>query len=264
MKKKLCKSCSGPLDEFSKEEIIMEGFCPHCVDKKGEVKSYGEVLKGMIEYIQAEHKEIEEKHQLSKAQEWLREGEVWKEKFLDEELVIDVIRKGHLREIFKNNQNYKHNCLKCMYYQDEDYDLDKKSKWLDKVNDKYGSCANVIYWKGELVGFAQYAPKSEFPKLKKLDGKNYDPKQWYISCLFITDRNENLNGEDRKNLAVKLLNYVIELLIERGVESVEISPAIKSETLSSTIYNWSFYKKLGFEEVSRGKEFVVANIEFEN
>ena len=264
MKKKVCKSCSGPLDEFAKEEIIREGFCPYCVDKKGEVKSYDEVLKGMIEYIQNEHKEIDKQDQLSKAQEWLREGEVWREKFLDEDLVIDVIRKGHLKDIFQNNENYKHNCLKCMYYQDERYDLNKKSRWLDRVNDKYGCCANVVYWKGDLVGYSQYAPKKEFQKLKKLEGENFDSDQWYISCVFITDKKKKLDESKREQLAVKLLNYVLGILKERGISSIEISPALDADTLSSTVFDWEFYKQFGFEEVSRDEEFVVAKRNFNN
>lgn len=77
----LCKSCSGPLDEFKPEEIIKEGFCPYCVDVQGNLKSYGDILDGMLAYIEADHPEISEEEKLPTAKKWLREGEVWGQVF---------------------------------------------------------------------------------------------------------------------------------------------------------------------------------------
>lgn len=76
-KTELCKSCSGPLSDFKKEEIVKEGFCPYCVDKSGELKCYDEVLKGMLAYIESDHPEISHKDQKPTAEKWLLEGEIW-------------------------------------------------------------------------------------------------------------------------------------------------------------------------------------------
>jgi len=80
-KSDVCKSCSGPLDDYNKKEIIRDGFCPYCVDKSGNLKSYADVLTGMLEYIQSDHPEISEKDKVATANKWLREGEVWSQTF---------------------------------------------------------------------------------------------------------------------------------------------------------------------------------------
>lgn len=79
--KKLCKSCSGPLSDFKKDEMIAEGFCPYCVDESGKLRCYDEVLKGMLDYIQSDHPEISEKDQKTTAEKWLLEGEIWGQVF---------------------------------------------------------------------------------------------------------------------------------------------------------------------------------------
>src|SRR5690349_13527974 len=76
---KLCKSCSGPLSDFDPKDLIHPEFCPYCVNEKGQVKSYKDVLDQMIEYIESDHPEIHNKEE--KAHEWLHEGPVWSQKF---------------------------------------------------------------------------------------------------------------------------------------------------------------------------------------
>lgn len=78
-KSKLCKSCSGPLNEYSKKDLKNPDFCPYCVDKMGNLKDYKDILEGMINYIQNDHPEIKEENRTEKAVEWLKEGPVWGE-----------------------------------------------------------------------------------------------------------------------------------------------------------------------------------------
>lgn len=78
---KLCRSCSGPLSDYKPEEIIKDGFCPYCVDKRGNLKCYDEVLKGMLDYIQSDHPEISQNDRKPTAEKWLLEGEVWGQVF---------------------------------------------------------------------------------------------------------------------------------------------------------------------------------------
>ena len=146
-KQRLCKSCSGPLSDFKKEDIIKEGFCPYCVDKSGNLKSYGEVLDGMLEYIKTDHKEIKKSKQLSTAQTWLSEGEVWKEKFVENDIVIDSYRNGNLRAIPKHKhekEGFEHSCSECMYYQKCDDNVEKHERWLTRMQKKYETCNNLL------------------------------------------------------------------------------------------------------------------------
>lgn len=256
-KKHLCKSCSGPLDEFPKEEIIKEGFCPYCVNKEGTLKSYGDILKGMLEYIKAEHKEIKERDHLSTAQKWLREGEVWKDKFVSNDIVIDSFRDGNLREIGSHRhetEGFEHSCAECMYYQGYDDNLEKREKWLEEMQQKYGACGNLLYYKGKLVGFAQYAPQKEFHKLEKLKQENSKDDIWYISCIYI---NPKTKSSLKKKLVKLFLEYIIKSLKSRKIKLVEISAALQDGTISSIPYSWKFYEDIGFKKTSEDKEYAV-------
>lgn len=76
----LCLSCSGPLSDFRSEEIDKHpGFCPNCVDEKGRLKTYMEILEGMIDYIKNDHPEIADEKQVPQAEKWLEEGPIWGE-----------------------------------------------------------------------------------------------------------------------------------------------------------------------------------------
>jgi hypothetical protein len=77
--KKLCKSCSGPLEDSNQEDIVNPDFCPYCVDEKGKLRGYKEILEGMIEYIQSDHPEVQKEDQYKQAVEWLEEGPIWGE-----------------------------------------------------------------------------------------------------------------------------------------------------------------------------------------
>lgn len=132
---KLCKSCSGPLKDFHNDEITQDGFCPYCVDEKGNLKCYGDILDGMIEYIESDHPEIAKADRLNTAEKWLSEGEVWSKKFVTDNVVIDSIREGDLKRIKSHEhkeENFSHSCGDCMYYQNCEDSLDKKKNWLKK------------------------------------------------------------------------------------------------------------------------------------
>lgn len=98
-KSKLCKSCSGPLDEFDKSKVIKEGFCPYCVDSKGELKSYAEIMDGMIEYIISDHPEVPQSKRKLMAKEWLEEGPVWREVYTGLIIEESLEDKAILKEV---------------------------------------------------------------------------------------------------------------------------------------------------------------------
>jgi hypothetical protein len=259
-KKKICKSCSGQLDDFDEKDIKKEGFCPYCVDKQGQLKSYGDVLAGMLEYIEAEHSEIDKKDRLSTAQKWLQEGEVWKERYVSNDIVIDIVHKNDLARIQAHEhkkEGFSHSCGECMYYQACDDSVDAKEEWLSQMEKKYGTCANVVYYKNDLIGFLQYAPKQEFPKLKEEPGDTEPSNDWYIACIYV---DSGIPEETRKKIVRLSLKYILKSLGKRQIETAQISAPIDAETLSSTPYNWEFYESLGFDEIDRDNEWVLGRI----
>ncbi len=259
-KKIVCKSCSGPLDDFNEKEIKKEGFCPYCVDKQGKLKSYGDILAGMLEYIESEHTEIDKDDRLSTAQKWLQEGEIWKERYVSDDIVIDIVHKDDLAKIQAHEhkkEGFRHSCGECMYYQSCDDSIDAKEKWLREMEKKSGTCANIIYYKDNLVGFLQYAPKQEFPKLKEETGDTALTDDWYIACIYVDC---DIPEEKRKRIIRLSLRYVLKSLRQRQIETAQISAPINAKTLSSNPYNWEFYKSLGFNEISRDDEWVLGQI----
>jgi hypothetical protein len=98
--KKLCKSCSGPLDEYKKEDLKNPDYCPYCVDEKGDLRSFADIFDGMINYIKSDHPEVEVKKRSKQARDWLVEGPIWGEKWrgciveesLEDRSLLDLVK----------------------------------------------------------------------------------------------------------------------------------------------------------------------------
>lgn len=121
----------------------------------------------------------------------------------------------------------------------------------------HGSCGSVLYFKGELVGYAQCAPKSAFPKIQKSHQTSTDSEIWYISCIFI----DSTIPSRRKSQFVKLfLDDTLNKLNEKGVKLVQVSAPIRDGTISSTPFDWEYYKTQGFKEIERDNEYVVGEL----
>jgi hypothetical protein len=65
--------------DYPDAKVVNPDFCPYCVDSKGELKCYDEILDGMISYIKNDHPDIVGDKQLETAQKWLEDGPVWGE-----------------------------------------------------------------------------------------------------------------------------------------------------------------------------------------
>jgi hypothetical protein len=259
-KKDVCKSCSGPLDEYSNEEIIAEGFCPYCVNRKGKLKSYDDILEGMLAYIQKEHEEIDKHDQLSTAEKWLSEGEVWKDKFISQNIVVDNVREENIEEISAHThkeEGFSHSCSECMYYQDCDDSLSEKLKWFKRMRKKYGECGKLLYVRGKLVSFIQFAPKTEFPKLKESQQDSTNTDVWYISCIYINIESKEAKKQEYIKLLIK---YVLQDLSQRGVKRVETFAPKEKGIISSMPLTWKFYEEIGFKRVSQDDDYILGAV----
>lgn len=249
MKQKICKSCGGPVKDYPGMKVINPDFCPYCVDEQGELKSYKDVVDLMIEYLEQDHKEIPASKRLDTAQKWLSEAPAWENKFVKKDIVIEDVREQNMKDIPTMNKKKKYICSQCMYYQKQAHKLEIKEEWFKKMNKKYGPCARILYYKGKPVGYAQFAPKKEFPKLK--DSKKQDKNVWYISCIAIK---KDLQGQ---GLGKILLNSVLDALKKRGVEKVQVYGRISGDASNYSSGYWSMYEKAGFRQIGGGKDFKV-------
>lgn len=253
--KEVCKSCCDPLDKFNKKDIIKEGFCPSCVNEVGDLSSYGNILDGMLEDIAMYHPEVGENDRLKTAQRWLSKGEVWKDKFVEENVMIDSYRNQNLSLIPKHrHEGFEHSCAECMYYQGCDDSTEKHEDWLMRMQKKYGDCGNLVYYNGKLVGFVQYAPKKEFSRLDELETGSTNSDSWYISCIYV---DKSVSSKTKERIVVLLLRYILRSLKNRGVTTVEISAPIKKDTISSNTFTWDFYQEYGFTKKGRDDKYVV-------
>jgi len=244
-KTKCCKSCDGPLDEFNKKDLIHPDFCPYCVNRKGNVKSYKDIIDMMIDYIKTEHKEIPQAKRLPTAQKWLRKTPVWRKKFVAKDIVIEDIRDENIKDIPQMSRKY--DCSSCLYYmqkENKSESVKQKRRWFLSMEKKYGSCGKIFYFQGIPVGFAQYAPKNEFQKLETLKKGSTKTNAWYISCLAIKKKYQG------KGLGKTLLHTVLLDLKTRGVIKVYACGQINGDAQDFSSGYWSMYAKEGFCEIS--------------
>lgn len=251
---KLCKSCSGPLSDYKNEQLKHPDFCPYCVDDEGKLKSYGDILASMIDYIKHDHKEIPQDKQLDTAEEWLKEGPVWKEKFVTKEVVIEGVREQNIKDIPIMNKQKHYDCNRCMYYmmQSGKKSVKTKSEWFKQIMKKYGiSGGKILYFKGESVGFTQFAPKKEFIKLEELSKNSTKTDSWYLSCLAIK---KEYRG---KGFAKLLLKSVLSTLKKKGVKKLQACGQVSGDSDNYSSGYWKLYSEFGFKKIGGNKDFTV-------
>lgn len=98
MPNKLCKSCGGPVDNHIHKD---KGFCSYCVNEKGYLKTYSDILDGMINYIKTDHKNIKEEDRLKVAKEMLEKDSIsWNEIFTGV-IIEESLNNKELLKLFK-------------------------------------------------------------------------------------------------------------------------------------------------------------------
>jgi GNAT superfamily N-acetyltransferase len=111
----------------------------------------------------------------------------------------------------------------------------------------------LVYEKGEPVGWCQYGPREEFPRID--NGRNYrglapkdsTEKLWRITC-FVVDRNYR-----RRGIAGTALKAALETIKKKGGGLVEAYPVARWEGSFgnvSTHGTVSMFEKAGFKTVA--------------
>lgn len=165
------------------------------------------------------------------------------------EILIKDINSSNFDDIPAMSERF--DCKECMYYQKGKKDREGKKEWFDLMKDKYGCCGKILYFNGEAVGFAQFAPKKEFPKLGDLEKRDKNGDVWYISCIAVKSE---FHGRGFGKL---LFASVLDDLKKRGVGKVEGSGRISGKVDNYSGGYWSMYEAFGFREIGGGKDYKV-------
>lgn len=108
----------------------------------------------------------------------------------------------------------------------------------------------LVYLKGEPVGWCQYGPREELPRIdagtsyRRLALKDGGRRLWRISC-FCVDRKHRKSG-----VAAMALKAALESIREKGGGLVEAYPVTSSGALAAWFGTVSMFEREGFEVVA--------------
>jgi GNAT superfamily N-acetyltransferase len=118
----------------------------------------------------------------------------------------------------------------------------------------------LVYCGGDPVGWCQFGPKEEVPRVDRKKGYSPGPEDpWRITCFFV-DREHR-----RMGVARKALNATLGSVQRKGAKSVEAYPVLvgKGKTYSSFLWSGTseLFESAGFKLVRRlGKSSAVYGI----
>jgi hypothetical protein len=156
----ICKSCGGPVKDYPNKKVVNPCFCPYCVDEAGELLGYKEIVETMIDYIKSDHPEIKKEKRIDKAEEWLRETEVWGEKWrgciieesLEDKEVLKLIKILKSEVSNDSNQETNHGYKTWHIHEVEFFRTE-----LDKIIDLLKNNLRVGKWWVDLSGKEEIA-----------------------------------------------------------------------------------------------------------
>lgn len=123
--------------------------------------------------------------------------------------------------------------------------------------EKGSSHGILVYADGEPVGWCQYGPKDELPRIdagtayRKLALGDHGQRLWRITCFWV-DRNHRNEG-----VASTALAAALESIRKRGGGLVEAYPAKVKGFPADWTGTWSMFRKEGFEVVAPYSKFNV-------
>jgi len=164
------------------------------------------------------------------------------------EVDIEDIRKSNLK-------NIPNSCRGCVYWEfPDDFEKNKsapqkkggletkKREWFEKSLEEFGTSGKIVYYNGEPIAYAQYAPSTRLPNTNAYESKPVGkPEEGvvFLSCLYVTD--ETMRD---KGIGKLLLQNIVEDLRRRGFKAIEtFARRSQAENPSGPM---AFYVKNGF------------------
>jgi GNAT superfamily N-acetyltransferase len=109
----------------------------------------------------------------------------------------------------------------------------------------------LIYSGGEPIGWCQYGPKEELPRIdvgttyRRLSLDDGGKKLWRITCFWVDRRHRN------RGVAGVALKAAVDSIGKKGGNIIEAYPAVRKGFPSDWTGTLSMFKKEGFEVVAR-------------
>ncbi len=122
----------------------------------------------------------------------------------------------------------------------------------------------LVYCDGEPVGWCQFGPKDELPRVDRKKGYSPTPGDlWRITCFFV-DRDHRRMGVTRQALSA-----AVRAIGERGAKSVEAYPILLGTGKTSASFLWGgtseLFEAAAFRRISRlGKSSAVYRKDLRN
>lgn len=109
--------------------------------------------------------------------------------------------------------------LECVFWET---DLDEppdprfhKEEWFSSTLLEWGPCAKLALDEDEVVGFAQFAPPSLFPRVAGFPAGRVSPDAVYLAYCYVTERHRG------RGVGSQMVRAVARDLVERGFRAVE-------------------------------------------
>lgn len=130
-----------------------------------------------------------------------------------------------------------------------------KNKLAMKAVFQSGKSPGLVAFDGnKAIGWIQFAPRSEFPRLKtsRILKPVDDKEVWSVSCFLVHKTHRN------QGLSLSLLDAACQHAEISGARILEGYPIEPNKTPYPPVYAWvgfaSVFKKAGFEEIARRSE----------
>lgn len=109
--------------------------------------------------------------------------------------------------------------LGCVYWET---DLEEppdprfhKEEWFSSTLLEWGTCGKLLLDEDEVVGFAQFAPPSLFPRLAAFRAGRVSPDAVYLAYCYVTE------GHRGRGVGSEMVRAVARDLVDRGFRAVE-------------------------------------------
>ena len=110
-------------------------------------------------------------------------------------------------------------CMTSVFWElDEDDDLDpffQKEEWFSSTLLEWGRCGKLMVEEETALAFAQYAPATLFPRLRRFRTGRVSPDAAYLSYCFVVE------GRRGRRLGAELVRAVARDVVERGYLALE-------------------------------------------
>ncbi len=111
-------------------------------------------------------------------------------------------------------------CRSSLFWEmaDEASDIDpgfEKEEWFSSTLLEWGRCGKLVVEDDEPLAFAQYAPATLFPRVRRFGSADPESPAAYLAYCFVEE------GRRREGLGTELIREIARDLLDRGYRAIE-------------------------------------------